>query len=227
VSQIKPPYGTMVNPARPSAASMLWAWVLNENTGAVGHDSTTNGNDAAIVGSPAWVAGAWGPALQFPGTNASIWKAIAGLAYPFSIFMSFTPTSLAVASYMAKIGGWANWLYITTAPQWDMNGAGHSVAPAIGVQQFLTWTWDAAGNGNLYVNNTPLTFTAAALTSTEVILGNYDKDGGGLPVNGNLDLVYGWAKELTAPEVAVTVTNPFDPYVYPGGVPLGFLARRS
>lgn len=50
-------------------ATLIGAWLFNENKGDVAKDSSGNGNDGAIQGNPKWVEGKFGKALEFDGTN--------------------------------------------------------------------------------------------------------------------------------------------------------------
>ncbi len=52
-----------------SDANLVGCWQMEEGSGAVLIDATANGNDAAITGSPTWVAGKDGQALDLSGTG--------------------------------------------------------------------------------------------------------------------------------------------------------------
>ena len=53
-------------------SAILGAWMLDDGSGAVASDASGNGNDGAISGSPAWVAGKFGTALQFTGSGTYV-----------------------------------------------------------------------------------------------------------------------------------------------------------
>lgn len=50
-------------------AYTVGSWDFNENGGTTLYDSSGNGNNGTLVGSPAWVPGVSGTALSFNGTN--------------------------------------------------------------------------------------------------------------------------------------------------------------
>ncbi len=52
-----------------SAEGMLLHYTFDEGTGAVAADASGNGNDGAVEGTPAWVTGVYGTALEFDGTQ--------------------------------------------------------------------------------------------------------------------------------------------------------------
>lgn len=47
--------------------SIVAAWLFDEGSGQVAHDSSENGNDAEFQGAPEWVDGKFGKALRFDG----------------------------------------------------------------------------------------------------------------------------------------------------------------
>ncbi len=53
-----------------SRADLIGWWTLDDGSGTVAKDSSGNGNDATFSGSPVWVAGQLGGALQFDGSSA-------------------------------------------------------------------------------------------------------------------------------------------------------------
>ena len=52
--------------------TILGAWLLDEGTGDTTADASGNGHDGTLTGSPAWVGGAFGNALQFNGSSTYV-----------------------------------------------------------------------------------------------------------------------------------------------------------
>jgi hypothetical protein len=57
------------SPALIDENSIAGIWLLDEGTGKVVADSSENGNAGEIIGEPKWVAGKFGKALEFDGTD--------------------------------------------------------------------------------------------------------------------------------------------------------------
>ncbi len=58
--------------AKVDPGNILGAWLLDEGTGSIALDSSGNGNDGTIMGSPAWVPGQSGTALRFTGSGTYV-----------------------------------------------------------------------------------------------------------------------------------------------------------
>ena len=58
--------------ASTASADLVSYWKLNEGSGNTVFDSSTSGNDGTLVGDPQWVAGYYGAALAFDGTDDNI-----------------------------------------------------------------------------------------------------------------------------------------------------------
>ena len=52
--------------------TVVGIWLFDENSGDVAIDSSGNGNDGKFTGSPKWVTGKFGKALQLDGSSASV-----------------------------------------------------------------------------------------------------------------------------------------------------------
>jgi hypothetical protein len=50
-------------------AGLVGYWKLDEGSGTIASDSSGNGHDGTIEGDPQWVAGMYGQALDFDGTD--------------------------------------------------------------------------------------------------------------------------------------------------------------
>ena len=59
----------LVGPAWSASAALVGWWQFDETSGNVAADSSGQGNDGAIVGTPLWVPGKIGGALQFNGST--------------------------------------------------------------------------------------------------------------------------------------------------------------
>jgi len=74
-SQIKPLYGTPINPSHWAAQGLAGQWLFNEGSGLIAHDSSGNGNHGTLVNmsnsSPTsgWVPGSHGGGLAFDGSS--------------------------------------------------------------------------------------------------------------------------------------------------------------
>jgi Concanavalin A-like lectin/glucanases superfamily len=66
------PLVVMLVAANNASAVMVAHWSLDEGSGAVAHDVTGNGHDAAVGGTANWVVGKIGGALDFDGTSTYI-----------------------------------------------------------------------------------------------------------------------------------------------------------
>jgi hypothetical protein len=58
-----------IMPVEPDAANLVLHYALDEGGGSVAADSSGNGNDGTIEGSPAWITGITGSALGFDGSR--------------------------------------------------------------------------------------------------------------------------------------------------------------
>ncbi len=58
----------MVALAGSASAELVGHWALDDGAGTVAVDSTGNGHDGELIGSPQWVEGVYGGALQFAGS---------------------------------------------------------------------------------------------------------------------------------------------------------------
>ena len=57
---------------RNASADLVAHWKLDEGSGNTVYDSSTSGNDGTFKGDPQWVAGYYGGALEFDGTDDNI-----------------------------------------------------------------------------------------------------------------------------------------------------------
>ncbi len=62
----------MLSLAGNASADLVAHWKLDEGSGNTVYDSSASGNDGTFVGNPQWVAGYYGGALEFDGTDDNI-----------------------------------------------------------------------------------------------------------------------------------------------------------
>ncbi|MHC4519260.1 MAG: LamG domain-containing protein, partial [Planctomycetota bacterium] len=60
---------TVITPVAPDPAGLVLHYALDEGSGSVAADSSGQGNDGTIEGSPAWIGGVSGSALGFDGSR--------------------------------------------------------------------------------------------------------------------------------------------------------------
>lgn len=65
---VKPAYGTPLNPAHPYSQQLEGCWLMNEGAGLVLEDAVA-GNDGTIAGSVSWGSDEYGPHLVFAATT--------------------------------------------------------------------------------------------------------------------------------------------------------------
>jgi len=70
----KPMYGALLNPYHPLARGLVGCWLFNEGGGNIVYDLSGHGNHGTLGGGtagyrPTWVAGKFGSALDFDGTD--------------------------------------------------------------------------------------------------------------------------------------------------------------
>ena len=65
----KPALGTALNTSHSLANGLVGCWLLNENSGSIVYDSTSNNNNGDLEGNVSWTTGNFsGPALDFDGS---------------------------------------------------------------------------------------------------------------------------------------------------------------
>lgn len=103
-------------------------WHLDENAGNSAADASGNGNTGTLVGSPAWVAGKYGSALTFNGSNYMSWSAAPTNSFTLETWVKATTTHEIDTESTSGTGGTANQKYLFGATSGGANaGAGVSV----------------------------------------------------------------------------------------------------
>jgi hypothetical protein len=140
-------------------------WLFDEGSGTVATDSSGNKNDGKLMGTPKWVDGKFGKALEFDAVGASyvdILKSASLNSASFTISLWAKPSQLRVQGLADK----------TPAPQWRifMNGGGGNIefdalpgeignvttpATAVGRWDHIVATYDSASKtAKTYFNGT-------------------------------------------------------------------------
>ncbi len=102
-----------VVPMQPDDTNLVGYWNLDEGSGTLAQDSSGNGNDGTLEGTPQWVTGMSGSALQFDGSSSVNCGDAPQLALtqPLSITLWVNPSDLvadhAFAGRSAAGGGYA------------------------------------------------------------------------------------------------------------------------
>ncbi|MCX5795115.1 MAG: hypothetical protein NTY77_06450, partial [Elusimicrobia bacterium] len=84
-------------PAPQEEAGAVGLWRLDEGSGSTAHDSSGNGSDGTLVGSPAWSAGRSGSALSFNGADT-------GVRVPDSAALN--PSQFTIEAWIKPAAGW-------------------------------------------------------------------------------------------------------------------------
>jgi glucose/arabinose dehydrogenase len=206
----------------PLPSGLVGAWNFNENTGITAADHSGNNNNGALVNNPIWVAGKYGSALSFNGSNALV-------NIPNSASLQLT-TGMTLEAWVKPTVVPINWAdiiykdndnYLLTAST-DQARIG-AVVTAGGVDQALTgatalssglWTHVAAtydgvnlkvyANGNLE-NTVPLTGNITVSTNPVTIAGDTRFS---QYFNGTVDEVRIYNRPLTQTEIQSDMNTP-------------------
>jgi len=92
--------------------TIVGVWLLDEGKGTVVADSSGNGHDGKITGSPAWIAGKFGKALQFAGGSDLV-------TIPDDDSLEFGVKSFSVVT----------WFKFSTAQDWNRIVRGRNPGP--------------------------------------------------------------------------------------------------
>ncbi|HEY2729044.1 MAG TPA: LamG-like jellyroll fold domain-containing protein, partial [Polyangia bacterium] len=156
-------------------SGLLGLWHLNEGSGATSADGTSNNNNATLTGSPAWVEGYSGNALQFNGTS-SYAEAPIGTWFGANNTLSVSAWVYATSTTNGPIvgvtnssppGGW-NMPFLSiigsTVYGWIYNNTAVSATVSLNAWHMVSLTYDPAGSPTtrFYVDGTQ----AATATGT-------------------------------------------------------------
>jgi hypothetical protein len=140
---------------------MLGLWHLDEGSGATSLDSSGTGNNLTLIGSPTWVTGESGDALQFNGTTQYMYANI-GTPFTTSTTISANAWVFATSSSNGPIFGVAQAM---TGGVWDMPFLSINGSTVYG------WLWQVNSNN-------PLAATVT-LNAWHMLTITYDPSGGG------------------------------------------------
>jgi len=121
-------------------------WLLDEGKGAVAADSSGNGHDGKITGSPVWIDGKFSKALQFAGGNDLV-------TIPDDEALEFGKNSFSVVT----------WFKFSTAQDWNRIVRGRNPGPWGGGNtgwelqtqgSSINWSLDDTAKSNLQTTHT-------------------------------------------------------------------------
>lgn len=120
--------------------NIVAAWLMEEGSGKVVKDSTGNYDDGEIMGSPKWVDGKFGKALEFDGSTV---YALVPFNPDFQVLNqgSFTTAAWFKTNILPADDG--NWHSILQ--QMDLNGTGRTWMGIYDVTENLTYTYLGGG----------------------------------------------------------------------------------
>ena len=197
-------------------------WKLDETEGSIAHDSSGNNHNGTLTGSPQWVVGHIGGALQFNGTTD----------YVSTPNINLTSNTVTITAWVRRSGdqtGWAGIVFQRTTAACGMGFSGNATnqlqynwndAPA--TYNFVSgltvpnneWAFVALviepSRGTLYLNDTS---SINAVANPAVTLGviNIGQDPyGGRLVNGTIDDVRIYTVVLSAAQIQ-QLRNGMDP----------------
>jgi len=149
--------------AKIDSKSIVGMWLLDEGSGAVTKDSSGNDNDGKLIGSPAWVQGKFGKALEFNGTdnyvsiaNSPIFNFV-NVDFSASFWMNAkswdNPISDARTMIDFETGGWNGWLvrYSEGTGTITLGGGGNertalTIVPSLDQWHHVTVTYSEGGS---------------------------------------------------------------------------------
>ena len=202
------------------SSGLVGYWNFDEGSGAVAHDSSGNGYNAAVSGA-AWVAGESNTALSFNSSSSVAVTPAIPLANSFSVALWVNPATTRQTPFARLMethydGGFylgtdqsgSRYQFIVNTGSGATGGCGAPFGCALGGVVAGGWhsviaTFDGA-TARLYVDGTQVgsdTFTAPANTSFPLYLGQY-YGGNGYGWNGAMDEVRLYNRTLTAAEIS-------------------------
>jgi len=207
-------------------AELVGWWRFNEGSGNTCTDSSGNGHDGTIVGTPQWATGpeGFGPALVFSpdvcqGVDCGVFDPTDGTGQFSLTLWAFWNGTGTFQHFFTKSNGWGNdtmmfqielWGAHTSAQYTDKVGASHAAA---GSMEFfilpknewvhLAWTFDGS-DMRVYLNGVdevgPKPFSIGPNVDAPVEIGYSTPDGGRI-FEGTLDDVRIYSHALSESEV--------------------------
>jgi len=162
--------------------TIVGMWLFDEGAGKVAKDFSGKGNDGTLVGNPKWVAGKFGKALEFNGTNESMEAETSGFpkgAEDRTIALWVKSPNMAVGNKF--LAGWGN----GTSQQMSSLIMGWM---NLASGKFAFWGWNNDFEAPTVLKNDSwyhLAFTLKGKTSARLYLdGKVDREG---PIGAGLD----------------------------------------
>lgn len=214
-------------------AGLVGYWPMNENSGPTVHDASGNSNDGVASGSPTWVNGKIGKALQFNGTNSYVKPANPALSTVDKFTVSAWAKGVSGAgangsySYIAiraasdTIGSSVYWLGVNSLGDYaaSVNGDGSGnygstgVAADNSIWHQLTLTYDG-GVYRVYLDGALKYSHAVSITNTttgnQLSFGDTSVLPGYRPFDGDIDDVKIYDRALSTSEVEADYQSGLD-----------------
>jgi len=205
----------------PNNLGLVGYWSFEEGLGTKAGDMSGRGNNGTLIGSPAWVNGKRGRALNFPNTGGDDWVDL-GTSFnissvPFTISAWINPVDY--ANFNTIIGKRDSWVANDMRFQFQLQQTGGSVrldgSPS-NIHSFFyspptnTWTFLTAiatvGSTDLYVNGAFQEslggFTLGTDSAAQAAIGRNGEALDPDPFRGKIDEVRIYNRALSASEVA-------------------------
>jgi hypothetical protein len=158
----------IINTTAPAATGLVMYWKLDDGSGTVAVDSSGNGNNGTLTGTPTWVAGHIDGALQFNGTTDYV------RASTFSILNSNTVTMTAWVKRAGDQPGGAAILFYRDTGNTTPCGIGFSTVAGLTNQLRYHWNNNSSATYNwasgLEVPNNEWVFVAVVVEPTRATL---------------------------------------------------------
>ncbi len=244
---IKPMLGKQIDKSH-QLGDFVGAWVLLEGSGNTVVDLSGNGNNGTFVGSPIWVPGNTGPAINFAvasGGNIDCGGSnlLGGGQTKYTWVWSMRPTNIVdndgIMSKWMSVGGQRIWLIRYFGAGGDIDfflsedgatptalhaGAGYISS---GFHQYaISWDADRAVDTEFYkdgvlfstANGTDAFMHTNANISMKIGRGTTDAD---FELDGDIEYVYLYSRTLTVPETQQLSINPF--IMFKDDLPIEFM----
>jgi len=125
---------------------IVGVWLLDEGKGAVAADSSGNGHDGAITGSPVWINGKYNKALQFSGGNDLV-------TIPDDDALEFGTKSFSVVTWF-KFSSAQDWNRIVRGRNPGAWGGGNTGWELQTQGSSINWSLDDTAKSNLQTTHT-------------------------------------------------------------------------
>jgi hypothetical protein len=185
-----------------SHAELVAAWSFNEGTGDKVTDITGNGNDGNFIGSPNWVSGRYGMALEFDGSSNYV-------EVPDSDFLDITENFT-----------WAAWFKPSVAI--DSSNAESVRLMSKNNAYFLLFNYQEIGNLGFLIKTGGANFVVHSTTNTwnadewYHVAGTYDTEELKIYINGILENTVEHDGTIDATDLTLWIGADDLPHYFPG-----------